>query len=284
MKTGDINLLLHFDDLQAEVFLPQNFFDAGDAVQTSTQNLHRHTYYEFFFCIDPLVITTSSGEHVFENSVVIIPPRLQHYTMRKNVYNFMVRFSAPHGSDSKRYNLLNKNLAKTEIPILPLTEKTLLYIRDLRLALLEKFKDRQLKLKSLLTLIMLDVINSYAEEQSAKESASSAKANYFLTVESIIASKYTTVTTLKQLAKLLHLSEKQTSRFIHKAYGQSFSDIINDKRLEVAKSLLVSTEMSVSQVISFLNFKSESYFFALFKKKYGTTPHVYCKRKKDGDL
>lgn len=284
MEKAFYDVQLNFNNLQAEVFLANNFFDPGDVKPTSTKNLHQHAYTEIFFCIDPLEITTPTASFHYENSIVIIPPHIDHYTMRKNVYNFMVKFSVPKGCKKTRYNLLQEYLFGSVINAIPLKEKTLFLLKELQLALQEDLEDTLLKINSLLTIILLDIINAYTTNKNDKGHPVYDRMKYIFTVESIIASEYTQIVTLKDLANRLHLSEKQTSRFIHKAYGKSFSEIINDKRLSVAKNLLLTTDMSVSQVLSFLNFKSESYFFALFKKKYGTTPLIYCKRKKDSDL
>ena len=281
MERAFYDVQLNFNNLQAEVFLAKNFFDSGDVKPTSTKNLHQHAYTEFFFCIEPLEIMTPTTSFSYENSIVIIPPHLDHYTMRKNVYNFLVKFSVPKGAKTARYNLLKEYFFGSVINTLPLSEKTLFFLKELQLAMLEDLEDSSVKINSLLNIILLDVINTYTASKNAEEHPVYDRMKYVFTVDSIIANEYTQIITLKDLANRLHLSEKQTSRFVHKAYGKSFSEIINDKRLSVAKDLLSTTDMSVSQVISFLNFKSESYFFALFKKKYGTTPLAYCKKKKD---
>jgi len=279
MERAFYDVQLNFNNLQAEVFLAKNFFNTGDVKPTSTRNLHQHAYTEIFFCIEPLEITTPTNKFSYENSIVIIPPHLDHYTMRKNVYNFMVKFSVPKGAKKTRYNLLEEYLFGSVINTLPLSEKTLFFLKELHLAMIEDLEDSSLKINSLLSIILLDIINTYTTSKNDKEHPVYDRMKYVFTVDTIIANEYTQIITLKDLANRLHLSEKQTSRFVHKAYGKSFSEIINDKRLSVAKDLLSTTDMSVSQVISFLNFKSESYFFALFKKKYGTTPLIYCKRK-----
>ena len=53
-----------------------------------------------------------------------------------------------------------------------------------------------------------------------------------------------------------------------------------ERRLSVAASLLKNTDMSIAQIVEYINFPSESYFYARFKKAYGITPASYRKNKK----
>jgi AraC-like DNA-binding protein len=59
--------------------------------------------------------------------------------------------------------------------------------------------------------------------------------------------------------------------------GISMGAFISKCKLEDAKELLVFTQMSLSEISSYLCYSSQSYFQNLFKKEYGVTPMNYRK-------
>jgi len=83
--------------------------------------------------------------------------------------------------------------------------------------------------------------------------------------------------TLRSLADVLHLSTKQTSRIILKNYNKKLSELISEKRLSVAAELLIRSDKTVTEIIEYVNFNSEKYFYSQFKKKFGCTPLKYKK-------
>lgn len=55
----------------------------------------------------------------------------------------------------------------------------------------------------------------------------------------------------------------------------SFTEYVNDYRLQMAADDILRGEKQISDVASDHGFDNESYFFRLFKKKYGITPLKY---------
>jgi AraC-like DNA-binding protein len=98
--------------------------------------------------------------------------------------------------------------------------------------------------------------------------------SYFITIDRIITNYHKDVN-LKILSEKLNLSTKQTSRIVRKYYKMTLSELICKKRLGVASELLINSDMPISDIIEHINFPSESYFFARFKKEYGLTPLKY---------
>lgn len=82
------------------------------------------------------------------------------------------------------------------------------------------------------------------------------------------------------LAALLDVQEKELSLFIHENFGKSFTDYINDYRIEKVKSLLRSPEQERYTLVAIAEkagFSSKSSFNAVFKKTTGMTPTQYKK-------
>ena len=108
------------------------------------------------------------------------------------------------------------------------------------------------------------------------DTISSTSDSYITKIERII-SYFQNDINLQTVADLLHLSTKQTSRIILKTYGKPLSQLLSEKRLDVACYLLRYTDKSISEIVEYINFPSESYFYLQFKKTYGCTPYKYKK-------
>lgn len=82
---------------------------------------------------------------------------------------------------------------------------------------------------------------------------------------------------LDKLSQYLGRSRSYVSHFFKKKTGKSLRAYCNDLKLVLARKLLVSTDMSVTEIAFEVGFDDTSYFIRLFKEKYGVTPHKYKK-------
>ena len=85
---------------------------------------------------------------------------------------------------------------------------------------------------------------------------------------------------LTELSELLHLSSQQTQRIIKKMYGQSFSERLTMMKMQLAKSLLQETSLSVTKIAEKCGYTGPNGFFVAFKKYYGKTPNKLKKTDK----
>ena len=77
------------------------------------------------------------------------------------------------------------------------------------------------------------------------------------------------------VAKQVNLSIVYFNRIFKKRIGQSYSTYLNNYRLNMACSLLRTTNLQMSRICGNVGLSNESYFYALFKKEYGITPQQY---------
>ncbi|WP_411551917.1 PocR ligand-binding domain-containing protein [Paenibacillus lautus] len=80
---------------------------------------------------------------------------------------------------------------------------------------------------------------------------------------------------LKEMAKLCHISPSYFSRIFTKETGENFSVFIARLKIEWAKRLLESTDSPIHQVSDDLGFCDTGYFIKTFKKFENLTPAVY---------
>jgi len=80
---------------------------------------------------------------------------------------------------------------------------------------------------------------------------------------------------LKEVADLIYLTESNFCKFFKKATGKTFSDYLNEIRINDACRLLVQSEKTVSQISYECGFETLSYFNRVFLKKKSVTPSKY---------
>lgn len=79
----------------------------------------------------------------------------------------------------------------------------------------------------------------------------------------------------KALAEIVYLSEDHLARVFKKETGQTLVSYITEKRLGLAKSLLLHSDEPIYQIASAVGYDNYSYFTKIFKKEVGVTPVEY---------
>ena len=80
---------------------------------------------------------------------------------------------------------------------------------------------------------------------------------------------------ITSVSEFIGLGEYTTGRLLKNIYGDNFRHIINMKRLEHAKELLLTSDRLVNDIGSECGFSSPSYFIKVFKDYEGVTPAMY---------
>ena len=83
---------------------------------------------------------------------------------------------------------------------------------------------------------------------------------------------------LSELAEIYQKSEKYLGRLFKKEIGMSFSEYKQNKRLELAESLIIKGEDKIIDIALECGFNNISYFNRSFQKKYGSSPTLYRKK------
>ncbi|NSW90423.1 MAG: helix-turn-helix domain-containing protein [Firmicutes bacterium] len=80
---------------------------------------------------------------------------------------------------------------------------------------------------------------------------------------------------LNSVANAMYLSPNYLSRIFKEETGIYFIDYLIEARLELAKELLTSTNLSIEEIATVVGYSSSQYFIKKFKSKYGKTPKQY---------
>ncbi len=84
--------------------------------------------------------------------------------------------------------------------------------------------------------------------------------------------------TLSRICATFSCSRSSISHNFKKITGKGFSEYLNSVRLESAKSLLLHTKLSITEISYAVGFNDSNYFSCIFKSHTGMSPCLYRKK------
>lgn len=84
--------------------------------------------------------------------------------------------------------------------------------------------------------------------------------------------------TVKEVADYSYMSSSHFQRLFKKATGMTFTQYLQNLRIQKCCELLKSTNQSVQQIANQVGYQDMKFFHSLFRKKTGYTPQQYRKR------
>ncbi|WP_179346167.1 helix-turn-helix domain-containing protein [Winogradskyella ursingii] len=88
--------------------------------------------------------------------------------------------------------------------------------------------------------------------------------------------------TIAELAKKYNFSAKKMQLGFKLLYNQSVNEYIRLKKLDLAQELIKNTDLSISEIVYRIGYKSRSYFSKIFFEKYNILPVKYKELIKEG--
>lgn len=82
---------------------------------------------------------------------------------------------------------------------------------------------------------------------------------------------------LERMAEMMSFSPVYFHHCFQTSVGKTLRDHVEEQRLKKAINLLITTELTLTQIALECGFSSQSYFSFVFKRRMGTTPRQYVK-------
>lgn len=91
-----------------------------------------------------------------------------------------------------------------------------------------------------------------------------------------IDNNYSTAT-LFEISEIVNQRHYKISKLVKKHTNMTFKELLQEKGLNKAKQLLNETDISIVEIISLVGYENLTYFYKIFKEKYGYTPKDFRK-------
>ncbi|MEL7006307.1 MAG: AraC family transcriptional regulator, partial [Bacteroidota bacterium] len=128
--------------------------------------------------------------------------------------------------------------------------------------------------KAYFKVLLLEIRKLYFEETKAgflTDNSSNLVARFI----SLLEKNCTRKMGVESYAEQLNVSPRHLSDLIKKHTGKTALHHIQERLMSEAKSILIQTNWSISEVSYQLSFKDPSHFGKLFKSYHGITPQMY---------
>ncbi|MFM1946882.1 MAG: hypothetical protein RL207_1165 [Bacteroidota bacterium] len=261
-----------------------SFYSTRITVPSFEFKWHYHPEYELTYIVSGsgYRIVGNSHEHFSSGDLVLLGSNLPHTWWGKKedgspseaiVIQFSSEFMEP-------FLKLNEGQAIKEL--LAKSAKGIRFETDItmveKLHSLSKMKE----LSSILSLLsLLQDLTEIPAENLCADSYHNVISKKFETrinkVCTYIQNHYSESISLKQVSDLVFMSESNFCKFFKKATSTTFSDYLNDLRINEACHLLLYSEDTVSKIAQDCGFESLSYFNRVFLRKKQMSPTVFRK-------
>lgn len=103
--------------------------------------------------------------------------------------------------------------------------------------------------------------------------------NILKIIENYIETEYKTAK-LSDISNQLNIDIFQLSRLIKCKFGQTFKEMLQNKRFSISEKLLRETDLSIANIVSNIGYENNSYFHKRFKEIFSMSPAEYRKTYK----
>lgn len=268
---------------ESDFYFPYNSHYFSHVINEKDETMHSHSFYEFSLILHGSILhktsETATPERLQQNELLLIPPNNIHGYQRLpstvcSHRDLLFRSSFFEGSckslSSRLFRFVCQEKKSYKILLKNDQIQTLNYYIDQLLPHSKLSSDDY----NSMTQVLLNVLLSYflsIEKTDKEENRPEWINNLVKAVErnSIFNTSWKTIYTD------IPYTKEHISRTFKKEMGITLTQFINDHKIQYAAYLLVTTNLSLSEILNKINILSDSYFIKLFKKKYKLTPHQY---------
>ena len=236
--------------------------------------MHSHYFTELFYVTsgDGYFLIEDKHIHIGKDNIIIVNPNIAHteYSTPKRPLHCI--FLAVEGinfsfNDQKEYCIFNCTTAK---------ENLLFYFNSMLWEMehpTDGYQEICISMLNILTIHLKRLTHS-AFEVMASEHSNRVCAR----IKRYIDSNYQDNITLDSLAAIAHMNKYYFAHMFTNSYGLSPIRYLNERRLQISRELLETTDYSIAEVSQLSGFTSQSYFAQSFRKSCHITAGEYRRK------
>ena len=254
------------------------------AEQITSSPLHLHSKHEFQYIISGTFQESVNADEAIlikEGSAIIIPPNMLHSNPSTPGKRLIVtlalqqRHTDDTGADFSEYAYYCRLFGSLQ-NVIVLHNDIITYCISQLLALSdspENVHKRKTLLSMLFTQIGECIKNTCGADvaQFALQPGTQYNQQYFL-IEQHINTHYNKKTSVDEIAELLHISRRQADRIVIQIFGKTYANLVTERRMSIAQTLLQKTDISCTQVAEKIGYSSYAGFYTAFHQHFGVSP------------
>ena len=251
--------------------------------------MHYHEEFEIVYMLEGILDCQINMEHFIcrEGDILVIPPGKVHgfnlFEDKSCHYaNILFSLNLLEKEDSEIFTTFFKPYLKESIQIsnyFPKESKENILLHDSVLTLFEHRHEEltePLLIKSELYKVM-SILQKIAPPAETLISTSERNIKRLMPVFEAIKKNSARSISVPEAASLSNLSESYFMTIFKQVSGSSFINFLKKTRLENARVMLLSTDISILEIAENSGFESVSYFIRAFKEFYKISPLQYRK-------
>lgn len=243
---------------------------------------HRHPCFEIHYieCGETTYSFSERQVRVCAGQLLMIPPRTYHKetycTADSRKMSLAIEIVEPEGAVDtadmhfyKSFSLERESLIFVNNSWL---KSKLLEIKSLAMACGDGYLKRE-KMRAgahALTVALYEQLSK--KDEPAADLVSDSPLSRELQIDTFLALNFMSQSSKSDLAKSLHVSERQLHRIVKKSYGKNYREKLSETRLEIAMSFLGNSDKSISEISELLGYSSVANFSSFIKRETGKTP------------
>lgn len=207
------------------------------------------------------------------NSIIIIPPYVQHSTCgTEAATRIVVYFTEQLLTEFFSKTFIKELLNELSAPLCALTQPSdniVTIIEALRQAY---FNNNQTQIALNLALLLTSAKNAQQMPINQKDNTSQGTITRAI---SYIENHFCTISSLNEIATHLHISLSYLEALFRKSVGISLMQYIIKSKINYAAKLLLETKKNITEISIECGFNSSTHFSNTFKKHTGVSPRTY---------
>ena len=248
--------------------------------------LHSHSFFELHCILNGALAYNGESERGIELSAgdfLLISPGCKHYlkALSPDAETFALAFE-PICRDTVQGKRLEARFgAVTHIASAIPSE-----VYELIEQIMTEFHNNRSfgaeNVKQLLNVLVTDVIRSVFESEldgEASPPSSSARDPRVTELEKLIADNPSRLFKVSELARHLNITSRQLNNVIQNDLGITAKELIDVRKNEQARKLLLETELTLREISESIGFSEHNNFNRFFKRMEGLSPGVFRKSR-----
>ena len=246
---------------------------------------HLHTHYELYFLLSGERRYFIGGElyNVAPGNLVIVPKNVIHRTHafnQKGYDRYVINFSESSVAELKSELRDDRFSELLSLGCVSFSPEEMHAVRDRFERMFAEEAKNDAFSYSMKRSLLSEIIVSALRYGKRKNCAAGEGADKIRLVAHYIRENFSERLTLTDMARMACMEKTYFSKRFKIMTGFNFSSYLMQVRLGVARELLLTTDMNISEISSHSGFSGSNYFGDAFARLYGMSPSEYRKRTK----